>query len=118
MWIASGSTSRMRLATFAPGMIASGISGYVGIGNVLKPSGEITSTSWPQRRSHCTVFSSVTTTPFTCGAQASVTSRMRIVSPHVGRHVLGCLDSFPVDDSQLAAVGLDERGEAFHPVAV
>ena len=74
-------------------------------GIVRKPSGESTWTSWPQRSSQRTVFVSVTTTPLTCGAQASVTRRIRksfallsdgrVPSPQR-------LDGLPVDDPQLA----------------
>src|ERR1700757_127611 len=99
MWIASGSYSRMRRATSRPGRIASGISGYVGIGNVRKPWGESTWTSWPQRSSHATVLRSVTTTPFTCGAQASVTRRIRKLTLLVVEDLLlRFVDGLPVDD--------------------
>ena len=48
-----------------------------GRGMVRNRSGPITSTTWPMARSSSTTVVSVRTTPFTCGAQASVTIMMR-----------------------------------------
>src|SRR3979490_2716232 len=84
------------------------------MGMVRKPSGESTSTSCPHRCSHATVFLSVTTTPLICGAQASVTRRIRNVRSSEA-HGLDCL---PVDDSKLTVLELHQRGEALDPVAV
>src|SRR5688572_9068949 len=100
------------------------------MGTVRKPSGDTTRTSCPQRSSHATVLESVTTTPLTCGAQASVARRMRklpslVVVPNTlrGKRRLAARglqgrDRLPVDDAQLARFGLHERREALHPVAV
>src|SRR5688572_9076801 len=100
---------------------------------VRKPSGLITCTSWPQRSSQAMVLRNVTTTPFTCGAQASVARRMRKLasfrghragkagpgsSSVVGAGTLQRRDRLPVDDPHLACVRLHQRGEAFDPVAV
>ena len=55
------------------------------------------------------VLPSVTTTPFTCGVQASVTSRMRNGFSRECDGVLGArADRSPIDDAQLAALELDE----------
>src|SRR5882724_10689181 len=89
------------------------------MGNVLNPSGESTCTSCPHRSSHATVFLSVTTTPLICGAQASVTRRMRNFRSFEGDGIAAQrLDRLPVDDLQLPGVELHERREALHPVAV
>src|SRR5688572_17844861 len=103
------------------------------MGMVRKPSGLTTCTSWPQRSSQAMVLRNVTTTPFTCGAQASVASSMRKLASPWGRRagkagpgsslVIGAgalqrRDRLPVDDPELARMRFDQRGEAFDPVAV
>lgn len=100
-------------------MSASGISGYVGMGRVRKPSGERTWTACPQRSSHFTLLARVTTTPLTCGDQASVTRRIRkaLAFRRQGA-ALQRFDGLPVDDPQLPALQLDECSEALDPVAV
>src|ERR1700755_153500 len=98
---------------------------------VRKPSGERTSTRWPQRSSHPTVLRNVTTTPLICGVQASVTRRIRNLGSSVGgagcvprgdsargRARLVLLDRFPVDELELARRQLDQGREALDPVAV
>src|ERR1700682_3759389 len=85
---------------------------------VRNPIGESTRTSSPQRSSQRTVFASVTTTPLICGAQASVTRRIRKLCSFEGDGAATqSLDRLPVDDSQLPGVELHQRGEALDPVA-
>src|SRR5688500_11449751 len=103
------------------------------MGMVRKPSGLTTCTSWPQRTSQAMVLRNVTTTPFTCGAQASVARRMRKLaslggrragkawpgnSPVIDAGALQRSDRLPIDDPELARVGFHQRGETLDPVPV
>src|SRR5262245_9506585 len=86
-----------------------------------KRSGPTVSISCPAASRQRIVFRSVTTTPLTCGVQASVTSRMRkrLLLQRRHRHPTCPLgDVAPVDDAKLTALGLHERREALDPVAV
>src|SRR5215510_9570393 len=83
-----------------------------------KRSGPMTSTAWPAASTPRMVSRSVITTPLTCGAHASVASRMRnrdLLSGGGGRLRR---DLLPVQDRQLPVGILDESGEALDPVAV
>src|SRR5271165_3706029 len=104
-------------ATRAPAPSARRISGYVGQGTVVKPSGVIRPTLCPRASSSRTVFFTVVTTPLTCGDQASVTIRIRMNLVLLGWWMLG-EHVVPVQNRQVAFGRLDERRQALDPVTI
>src|SRR5215831_1617440 len=91
---------------------------------LLKRSGPMTSTAWPAASTPRMVLRSVITTPLTCGAHASVASRMRKSRLLFLYRRGGCgrrgarRDFLPMQDRELTLLALHERRQALDPITV